>query len=404
LEKFLEFDFETKKKFSERILVLGDTKLPEGCLSYEKLLTQYKDYEPQIWIEPEDPLYIGYTAGTTALSKGAIISNRAIVVGFLYKILQYGFNNNDTTLNPGPFWHSAPRDFACLHLYIGGTVIIMREFQPGEFLTLVEKYRVTNGFLVPTMYKMLIDFPGNEKFNTSSLRILLSGGSPLPTPVKEACIKRFGNILHEFYGATETRVITSISPEEIKKKTRSVGRPIWDMEIRILDENGNELPLGQVGEIFIRGFTLFSGYYNDENKTQEAYRDGWFTLGDMGKIDEEGYLYILDRKADMIISGGENIYPSEIEDVILSHPKVSEVAVIGIPHEKWGEAVKAFIILKPGEKATEEEIIKFCSTHLADYLRPKYIEFVSDFPRNSAGKILKRVLREKYWKENEFKV
>ncbi len=404
LEKFLELDFETKKKFSERILVLGDTKLPDGFLSYEILLTQSRDYEPQVCIEPEDPLYIGYTAGTTALSKGAIISNRAIVSGFLYKILEYGFNKNDITLNPGPFWHSAPRDFACLHLYIGGTVVIMREFQVKEFLTLVEKHRVTNGFLVPTMYKMLIDFPGNERFNTSSLRILISGGSPLPTPVKEACIQRFGNILHEFYGATETRVITNISPEEIRKKIRSVGRPIWDMEIRVLDENGNDLPPGQVGEIFIRGFTLFSGYYKDENKTREAYRDGWFTLGDMGKTDEEGYLYIIDRKTDMIISGGENIYPSEIEDIILSHPKVSDVAVIGIPHEKWGEAVKAFIILKPGEKATEEEIIKFCSTRLPDYLKPKYIEFVSDFPRNSVGKILKRVLREEYWKECEFKV
>ncbi len=404
VDRFLELNPEAKKNIGDRILVLGDSNPPHGFPSYETLLAKIQDQEPEIFIEPEDPLYIGYTAGTTGRSKGAIITNRAILSGFLYKTLDYGFNKNDITLNPGPFWHSAPRDFACLHLYLGGTAVIMKEFRAEEYLATVEKHKVTNGFLVPTMYKMITDLPGNKRYDTSSLRILLSGGSPLPTPVKESCVQRFGPILHEFYAATETRIMTNISPEEMEKKGRSVGRPIWDVEIRILDDEGKDLPTGEVGEIFVRGPSLFSGYYKDEEKTQECYRNGWFTLGDMGRFDEEGYLYIVDRKQDMVISGGENIYPSEIEDVVLAHPKVAEAAVIGIPHEKWGEALKAFLVLKPGEKATEEEILRFCATRLADYLKPKSVEFVSELPRSPVGKVLKRVLRELYWKESEFKV
>jgi acyl-CoA synthetase (AMP-forming)/AMP-acid ligase II len=403
VERFQELESEVRKAFAERILVLGDGGA-QGMFSYESLLERSTEEEPKTFIEPEDPLYIGYTAGTTGRSKGAIITNRAIVSGFLYKALDYGFTRNDITLNPGPFWHSAPRDFASVHLYLGGTAVIMREFRVEEFLSLVERYRVTNGFLVPTMYRMIMDFPGNERYDTSSLRTLLSGGSALPTSLKEECIRRFGPILHEFYGATETRVISNIFPHEMKRKTRSVGRPIWDLDIRILDTDGNDLPPGKVGEIYIQGPSLFSGYYKNEEKTRESFRGSWFTLGDMGRVDEEGYLYIVDRKQDMVISGGENIYPSEIEEVLRAHPKVSEAAVIGVPHPKWGEVLKAFIILKPGAVAGEAEILDFCSSRLADYLKPKSIEFVVEFPRNPVGKILKRELRKPYWKDTEFKV
>lgn len=403
VEKFMGLNPEVKKTFADRILVLGDPA-PPGMHSYEGFLKNGSEAEPQISIEPEDPLYIGYTAGTTGLSKGAIISNRAIVSGFGYKIMDYHFTQDDITLNPGPFWHSAPRDVASLHLYLGGTTVVMREFHAEEFLSSVEKYRVTNGFLVPTMFKMLIDLPGNERYNTSSLRLFISGGAPLPLQLKEACIKRFGPILHECYAATETRVITSISPGEMGRKIRSVGRPIRDVKIRILDEDGKDVPSGKVGEIYVHGPSLFSGYYKDDKKTQESYRNGWFTLGDMGRFDEEGYLYIVDRKQDMVISGGENIYPSEVEEVLRAHPKVDEAAVIGVPDEKWGEVLKAFVVLKRGETATEGEILFFCATRLADYLKPKTIEFVPELPRSPVGKILKRVLREPYWKGREFKV
>jgi len=400
---FQELDQEVKKRFADRILVLGESP-PPAMHSYEALLRRSSDEEPNVPIEPEDPLYIGYTAGTTGRSKGAIITNRAIITGFLYKTLDYGFSAEDITLNPGPFWHSAPRDFACLHLYLGGTTVVLSEFRAEEFLSAVEKYRVTNGFLVPTMFQMILDFPGHGRFDTTSLKTLLSGGSPLPTRLKEECIRRFGPILHEFYAATETRIITNVFPEEMRRKIRSVGRPIRDVEVRILDGTGKELPPGEVGEIYMRGPSLFSGYYKNETKTRESYRDGWFTLGDMGKADEEGYLYILDRKQDMVISGGENIYPSEIEEVIRAYPKVAEAAVIGVPHEKWGEVLKAFIVLKPGATASEEEILSYCASRLADYLKPKSIEFMTELPRSPVGKILKRVLREPYWEGSEFKV
>ena len=400
---FQELDAEVKKRFVDRIFVLGDSS-PPAMHSYEALLRSSSDEEPKVPTEPEDPLYIGYTAGTTGRSKGAIITNRAIITGFLYKTLDYGFSAEDITLNPGPFWHSAPRDFACLHLYLGGTTVVLSEFRAEEFLSSVEKYRVTNGFLVPTMFQMILEFPGHGRFDTTSLKTLLSGGAPLPTRLKEECIQRFGPILHEFYAATETRIITNVFPEEMRRKIRSVGRPIRDVEVRILDGTGKELPPGEVGEIYVRGPSLFSGYYKNETKTRESYRDGWFTLGDMGKMDEEGYLYILDRKQDMVISGGENIYPSEIEEVIRAYPKVAEAAVIGVPHEKWGEVLKAFIVLKPGATASEEEILSYCASRLADYLKPKSIEFMTELPRSPVGKILKRVLREPYWEGSEFKV
>ena len=400
---FQELDPEVKKRFVDRIFVLGDSS-PPAMHSYEALLRSSSDEEPKVPIEPEDPLYIGYTAGTTGRSKGAIITNRAIITGFLYKTLDYGFSAEDITLNPGPFWHSAPRDFACLHLYLGGTTVVLSEFRAEEFLSSVEKYRITNGFLVPTMFQMILEFPGHGRFDTTSLKTLLSGGSPLPTRLKEECIQRFGPILHEFYAATETRIITNVFPEEMRRKIRSVGRPIRDVEVRVLDGTGKELPPGEVGEIYIKGPSLFSGYYKNETKTRESYRDGWFTLGDMGKMDEEGYLYILDRKQDMVISGGENIYPSEIEEVIRAYPKVAEAAVIGVPHEKWGEVLKAFIVLKPGATASEEEILSYCASRLADYLKPKSIEFMTELPRSPVGKILKRVLREPYWEGSEFKV
>ena len=403
VERFMGLSSEVKKAFADRLLVLGEVA-PPGMHSYEGVLKNSTEAEPQISIEPEDPLYIGYTAGTTGLSKGAIISNRAIVAGFKNKILERHFTKDDITLNPGPFWHSAPRDGASLHLYLGATTVIMREFYAEEFLSSVEKYRVTNGFLVPTMFRMLIDLPGNERYDTSSLRLLVSGGAPLPVQLKEACIKRFGPILLEGYASTETRVIASISPEEMGRKIRSVGRPSRGVRVRILDERGKDLPSGKVGEIYVRGPSLFSGYYKDEKKTQESFRNGWFTLGDMGRLDEDGYLYIVDRKQDMVISGGENIYPSEVEEVLRAHSKVAEAAVIGVPDEKWGEVLKAFVVLKPGETTNEREILFFCATRLADYLKPKSIELVPELPRSPVGKILKRVLREPYWKGSEFKV
>ncbi|BEQ16676.1 class I adenylate-forming enzyme family protein [Desulfoferula mesophila] len=395
---------EARQAVAGCLLMLGQGPALPGAHAYEELLANSREDEPQAELHPEDTLFIGYTGGTTGRSKGALTSNRAIVAGYLYKVLDYGIRQGGVTLNPGPFWHTAPRNFTSLALYMGGTAVVTKRFDPREYLELVQRHRVTYSFLVPTMFNAILSLPDHRDFDTSSLSMLTSGGSPMPAPLEEAALNRFGPVLHEFYAATETLIITNITAEEMRRKPRSVGRPAWDVFLRLLDERGAEVPVGQVGEIYLQGPSLFSGYYRDSQKTDEAFRDGWFTLGDLGKLDEDGYLYIVDRRTDMVISGGENIYPSEVEEVLLRHPKVAEAAVIGVPDPTWGEVLKAVVVLKPGQESSFEELRDFCATRLADYLKPRSVDFVDQLPRSPVGKILKRKLRDRYWGDSEFKV
>jgi len=376
----------------------------DGVPSYESLLAAGADAAPDVRVDPEDVLYLGYTSGTTGPSKGAMVSHRAIVVGYLYKALDYGLSDADVALCPGPFWHSAPRDFASLALYLGGTCVVTRGFEPREYLALVERHRVTYSFLVPTMLQMLIGLEDGACHDTSSLRVLISGGSPLPTAVKERVLARFGSILFEFYGATETRIITSIAPAELAQRRRSVGRPIRDVELRILDERGEAVPVGVPGEIYVRGPGLFSGYYKDAAATERGHRGDWFSLGDIGRLDADGYLYLVDRKADTIISAGENIYPNDVEEVLLAAPGVKEAAVIGIPDPTWGELVTAIVVPAPGAAPDPEALMAYCAARLPGYMKPRRIEFADALPRNESGKILRRVLREPYWRGAEAKI
>ena len=369
--------------------------------SYESLVAAGGEAPPDVSIGPEDVLYLGYTSGTTGPAKGAMVSHRAIIVGYLYKALDYGLSDADVSLCPGPFWHSAPRDFASLAIYLGGTCVVTRGFAPREYFELAQQHRVTYSFLVPTMLQMLTSLEDNARYDTASLRVLISGGSPLPTPVKERVLERFGPILSEFYGATETRIITSITPAEIAERKRSVGRPIRDVELRILDERGAAVPVGKPGEIYVRGPGLFSGYHDNPAATQKSHRGDWFSLGDIGRLDADGYLYLVDRKADMIISAGENIYPNDIEEVLLTAPGVKEAAVIGIPDPTWGELVTAIVVPAPSATLDAETLIAHCAAQLPGYMKPRRVEFADALPRNESGKLLRRVLREPYWKGTE---
>ncbi|RJX29721.1 MAG: hypothetical protein C4525_14045 [Desulfarculus sp.] len=393
-----------RKAIGRRVLVLDPGPFPAGTTSYEQALEMSGEAEPQVDIHPEDILFIGYTGGTTGRAKGALISNRAIMVGHLHKIIEYGLDQHVVTLNPGPFWHTAPRNFSHLALYLGGTTVVMRSFDPIQYLRLLARHRVTLSFLVPTMFAAILETAGHQDYDTSSLRALLSGGSPLPTPLKEAALGRFGPILHEFYAATETLILTSINAGEIGLKRRSVGRPVRDVYLRLLNDNGQEVPAGQVGEVYLKCPSLFSGYYRDQERTRQAFRGSWFSLGDMGRLDDDGYLYLVDRKTDMVISGGENIYPSEVEEVLLRHPRIAEAAVIGVPDSKWGESLKALVVLKNGQRADPQEIMDFCQDKLADYLKPRSVEFVEALPRSPVGKVLKRELRQRYWGQREFMI
>jgi len=398
-----QLDAEVVERLAGRVLVLGRGKAPQGLLSYETALAQATDEEPEVDLHHEDTLFLGYTGGTTGRSKAAVISNRAIVVGYLYKHLEYGYDQDEVALYPGPYWHTAPRNCS-LAFYFGGSVVVSRDFRAREYLELVQRHGVTSSFLVPTMYKAILDLPDHQKYDTSSLRVLNSGGAPMPVELKRRVVERFGPILFEHYASTETLILCTIGGQAMLERPRSVGRPVYDVHIKLVDDEGRQAPRGQVGEIFIKAPSLFSGYYRDEEKTRRALRDGWFTLGDMGRFDEDGYLYIVDRKIDMVISGGENIYPKEVEEVLHAHPKVSEAAVVGVPDAHWGEALKALIILQPGQRASEDEIMAFCGQRLPDYLKPKSIEFVEDLPRSPMGKVLKRKIREQYWSNRETRV
>ena len=383
--------------FGERIWVIGASG--GDYPSYESLLAEGATTAVEAGVVPEDVLYLGYTSGTTGAPKGAMVSHRAIVVGYLYKALDYDLDPTDVSLCPGSFWHSAPRDFASLAIYLGGTCVVTRSFDPLEYLRLVERHRVTFSFLVPTMFQILAGV--EEKADVSSLRVLISGGSPLPSAVKEKVLARFGPILHEFYGATETRIITNITAAELERKQRSVGRPIRDVELRILDDARAEVPVGAVGEVFVRGPGLFSGYLDDPERTRKSHHGDWFSLGDLGRLDEEGYLYLVDRKQDMIISGGENIYPNDVEEVLLAFPGVKEAAVIGVPDPTWGELVTAILVPEPGMSIDPAAIMEFCRERLPGYMKPRRVEFADVLPRNPVGKLLRRVLREPHWKSAE---
>ncbi len=386
------------KHIASRVFVLDGS--PKGLVSFDELVASGKAAPPDVLISPEDTLYVGYTSGTTGAPKGALVSHRAIVVGFLYKALAFGLTERDVTINPGPYWHSAPRDFAALAIYLGGTAVVPERFDAGEYLADVERYRVTNSFVVPTMLQRLVDSDALKHRDVSSLRALISGGAPLPSAVKEKVLTTFGPVLTEFYGATETRIVTVISAAELASRERSVGRPQHDVELRVLDESGAEVPEGEVGEVYLRGPGLFSGYWRDPERTAAAHRGEWFSLGDMGRLDAEGYLYLVDRKQDMIISGGENIYPNDVEECLQLHEAVSEAAVIGAPDDLWGEVVVAYVVLSPSAKASGDELIAFCGEHLPNYMKPRRIEFCRELPRNPTGKILRRALREQHKSKN----
>jgi long-chain acyl-CoA synthetase len=363
------------------------------AIPFGELIAKGRAVPPDSQVSTEDILYVGYTSGTTGAPKAALVSHRAFVGGFLYKALAYGLSDRDITLNPGPYWHSAPRDFTALAVYLGGTAIVPLRFDAEQYLDLLEKYRVTNSFVVPTMLQRLSISPTLDSRDLSSLRCLISGGAPLPSVVKERILKVFGPILTEFYGATETRIISTISAEELAARERSVGRPVHDVELRILDDGGREVPTGTVGEVYLRGPGLFSGYWRDPKRTAEVHRGEWFSLGDMGRLDADGYLYLVDRKQDMIISGGENIYPNDIEECLQRHDGVKEAAVIGVQDDQWGELVVAYIVPVPDQRPSREALIAFCADRLPAYMKPRRIEFCDSLPRNPTGKLLRRELR-----------
>jgi acyl-CoA synthetase (AMP-forming)/AMP-acid ligase II len=310
-----------------------------------------------------------------------------------------------------PMYHAVSPAHLFARVYMGNKCVILERWDVKLYLETIEKEKITHIFLVPAMIIFALEYPEIHKYNLGSLRLLIYGGAPLDVGRIKQAKEIFGCDLIQGFGMTEIGPceVSVLNQEDHmldgsslkEKRLASVGREAFNAEVKIVDDDDNELPAEEVGEICVRGQHVMKGYWSMPEETQEALKNGWFHTGDLGKRDDGGYIYVVDRKKDMIISGAENIYSAEIERVITSHPAVSEAAVIGVPDEKWGEAVKAVVILKEGREATEEEIIEYCKQNMASFKKPKSIDFVKEFPRNEIGKVLKRELRKLYWKGYE---
>ncbi|MBV9228129.1 MAG: AMP-binding protein [Chloroflexi bacterium] len=372
-------------------------EVPAGWLGYEELLANARE-DATMGISGLGSA-MSYTSGTTGKPKGAYRPRGVAVSDIIQIVRAFELVESDVHLLAGPYYHSAPSFFVSLHLLLGATIVIQPKYDAVKALDLIERHKVTTTFMAPTLLQRLCDVPDEvfSRYDTSSLRAIVLAGAPCPQVLKVRAMERFGECLWEFYGATETGVVTLLRPEDQLRKPGSCGKIGPGQEIRLLDAAGNEVPDGVPGEMWSRNSWL-AEYYNKPEATAKNTRDGFFSVGDIAYRDAEGYYYICDRKIDMIISGGVNIYPAEIEAVLAEHPAVADVAVIGVPDEHWGESVKAVVELRPGASVTAEELLVFCSERLADYKIPRSIDFVDELPRNPAGKLLKARIREPYWK------
>ena len=371
----------------------------EGTIDYETLLKANSHTEPLIMVEDNDPAFIMYTSGTTGKPKGAVITHKnEIMVGINASISHEGLGKQ---LLVFPLFHQAALGLLIIGVFNGETAVILDDPTPENIVEAIQKEKIESVALVPSLWNWIVNHPQVSEYDLSSLRMGTTGTAPMPLEVKKRIFELLPNMkLQEAFGMTETcGTGTSATHEDIIRTQGTVGKPRINIEVRIVDADDNDVPAGQMGEIVYRGPTVMKEYYKNPIATAEAFRGGWFHSGDLVRQDEEGYIYVVDRLKDMIISGGENIYPAEIEDVLFSHPKILEAAVIGVPDPDWGESVKTCVVLKKGQKMTEEEVIAFCKEQLASYKKPRIVQFMGTLPRNTAGKVLKTTLREMHMQE-----
>jgi acyl-CoA synthetase (AMP-forming)/AMP-acid ligase II len=382
-----------------------------GAVTFEEFLREAPAGRPDFIPSPESVAGIMPTGGTTGAPKGVMNTHRGLSVSAVQQMLAASYREDDPVVNlvAAPMTHTAGTlTLPCTAR--GGTVVVMSRPDPVQLLDLMEKHRVTELFLPPTVIYRLLEIPGIEQRDFSSLKYLMYGSAPMSTEKLRRAIEVFGPVLFQGYGQTEApAAIAFLRPEEhftdgrIADDSRlsAAGRPAPLVRVEILDDNGRILPAGETGEICVRGDLVMKGYYKAPDKTAEALVDGWLHTGDVGFLDAEGYLHITDRKKDMIISGGFNVYPSEVEQVVWSHPAVQDCAVIGVPHEEWGEAVTAVVELNPGARLTEEELIAYCRPQLGGIKTPKQVVFLDVLPRSANGKVLKKDVREPFWRGHE---
>jgi fatty-acyl-CoA synthase len=365
-------------------------------------------YEAALAAEPGDapPRVTGhdgggviiYTSGTTGKPKGARRKWKQTGLDAVADMIhQVGMSHDDRHLVVCPLYHSAAPAFVTIMLTLGATVVLMNHFDAEAALGIIQRERITCSMMVPTMLVRMCALPREvrAKYDTSLLRWIMSGAAPLSTETARQVGEQFGKVLWNFYGATETGMVTLAGPDDHVARPGTIGRALRGNKLRLLADDGSEVPVGSVGELYARNSMLIAGYHKNQDATSSAQKDGFFSVGDLARADADGFYYLESRKHDMVISGGVNIYPREIEDHLHTHPAILEVAVVGVPDAEWGESLKAFVVLREGQSITETEVAEFCRQALADYKRPRKVVFLDELPRNPTGKVLKRELRDR---------
>ncbi|MDY6968701.1 MAG: long-chain-fatty-acid--CoA ligase [Spirochaetota bacterium] len=396
----------------EQYIIIGDPI--SDTINYNDFMENSSSIEVNIEMDANDTFWQLYTSGTTGRPKGVMLTHRNLYADAEHNIIGNRLNiDNSIMIQVIPMFHIALK-LVILAAYVQGAIVFLDKFDLHDICEAIAKEKCTTIAMGPTMWQYFIDFNDLDKYDLSSLKYCTYSTSPMPVNL----IKRLMNIFKDItffstYGLTEAGSSLTILPNDqhiIKgeehevKRLGSLGRPLTGVDIRIVDEKGLDCLPGVVGEIIARGDNIMKGYWKLPDETAKTLQNGWLYTGDMGYWDDHGYIYMADRKKEMIISGGENIYPNEVEQVIREIKDVIDVAVIGVPDEKWGESVKAVIVKAPNTELTEEDIINYCAKNIASYKKPKSVDFVSDLPRNPTGKVLKRVIREKYWQNSERKV
>ncbi len=376
------------------VQVGGEPKPPFA--SYEDLILTGKEDEPSRGLRKGGSRVIIYTSGTTGKPKGAVRdfskTGLTTLIGLLRTV---PFRRSDRHLVAAPMYHATGSGLATIHISLGATLVIMEKFDPVEFLETVDREKITTTAVVPTMLRAILMLPEKEraKYDVSSMRVIICTGSALPQKLKDMSREYFGESLYDLYGSTEMGWVTIATPQDQIACPGSVGKAVPGNEVVLIGENGKPVPDGEVGELYAKNKLTIEGYHKNEEATKKSRWGDYFSVGDLAVRDKDGYIHIVDRKTDMVISGGMNLYPAEIEDVLVAHPKILEAGVIGVPDEHWGEALVAFVVPSPGKTLTEDEVMDHCRKNLAGYKIPRQIRFVDELPRNPTGKILKKELK-----------
>jgi acyl-CoA synthetase (AMP-forming)/AMP-acid ligase II len=396
----------------EQYIVLEDTA--QGMVSLEEYIDSESDEEPETIISEDDLMYIIYTSGTTGIPRGALYDHKRLMDDAITFTRIHDFREGDKHLQITPMFHVAGNTWFRTIMLVGLCNVIQKTFNPVETLKIIEKEKITHAMVVPTQFVSMLNLPDFGKYDISSMKEWHYGGSHMPVEVMKRVVSIFGPKITEGYGQSESGpAITHLTseecdvtgkPEEEQKILLSAGRPHIGVQVRIVDDMDFDVKEGEIGEIIVKSKHVMKEFWKKPEETEKTMLNGWLHTGDMGYYDSKGYIYIADRKKDMIISGGENVYPREVEEVLYKHPCIVEAAVVGIPDDYWVEKVHAILVLKQDTSITQEEITAFCKQHIAGYKTPKSIEIAESLPKNASGKVLKKELRNKYWEGHRKKV